>query len=126
MVSGLEGKSYEDRLQECGLTSLEDRRQRGDMIEVWKILHGQEDVDPRSLFTFAGDNSVQKTRSSSFHLNVVKPRFKSDLRKNFFSVRTCDKWNDLPNSIRESSSLNEFKNKYDKWVAVATSKSVHQ
>ena len=121
MVSGLEGKSYEDRLQECGLTSLEDRRQRGDMIEVWKILHGQEDVDPRSLFTFAGDNSVQKTRSSSFHLNVVKPRFKSDLRKNFFSVRTCDKWNDLPNSIRESSSLNNFKNNYDKWVAVATS-----
>ena len=48
MVSGLEGKSYEDRLQECGLTSLEDRRQRGDMIEVWKILRGQEDVDPRT------------------------------------------------------------------------------
>ena len=32
MVSGLRGKEYEDRLKEVGLTTLEARRQRGDMI----------------------------------------------------------------------------------------------
>ena len=115
MVSGLEGRSYEDRLKECGLISLEDRRQRGDMIEVWKILHGKEDVDPSSLFTMANDNVEQVTRNSGFSLNVVKPRFKSDPRKYFFTVRSCQKWNSLPYSVRESTSLNNFKNNYDDW-----------
>ena len=30
MTSGLKGNSYEEKLQEVGMTSLEDRRQRGD------------------------------------------------------------------------------------------------
>ena len=40
MVSGLRGKTYTDRLKEVGLTSLEERRKRGDMIQVWKTRHG--------------------------------------------------------------------------------------
>mgnify|MGYP003328877521 CR=1 FL=1 len=38
MVSGLVSKSYHDRLKEVGLTTLEARRERGHMIQVWKIL----------------------------------------------------------------------------------------
>ena len=34
MVSGLSSTTYEDRLGEVGLTSLADRRVRGDMIEL--------------------------------------------------------------------------------------------
>ena len=90
---------------------------RGDMIQVWKTLHGQVDVDPSTLFTMANANSSQRTRYASYHLNVAKPRHKSNVRKNFFGVRVCDGWNDLPNSVRESSSLNSFKNNYDNWAA---------
>ena len=121
MVSGLDGKTYEEKLKECGLTTLEERRERGDMIQVWKTLHGQVDVDPTTLFTMANVNSSQRTRYSSYHLNVAKPRHKSNVRKNFFGVRVCDGWNDLPNSVRESSSLNNFKNNYDNWVAAIKS-----
>jgi len=42
MTSGLSGSTYEEKLREVGLTSLENRRKRGDMIQVWKILHGHE------------------------------------------------------------------------------------
>ena len=36
--------SYEMRLKECGLTTLETRRLR-DQIEVFKILNGYENID---------------------------------------------------------------------------------
>ena len=40
MIPKLRNISYEMRLKECGLTTLETRRLRGDQIEVFKILNG--------------------------------------------------------------------------------------
>ena len=44
---------YESRLLQCGLTTLETRRLRGDQIEVFKIVNGYEDVDKNVLFEMA-------------------------------------------------------------------------
>ena len=46
MVHKLRNISYEIRLKECGLTTLETRRLRG----VFKILNGYENID-RNLFS---------------------------------------------------------------------------
>ena len=40
MTQKLRNISYETRLNECGLTTLETRRLRGDQIEVFRILNG--------------------------------------------------------------------------------------
>ena len=48
LIPGLRDLRYEERLKECGLTTLETRRLRGDQIEVFKILNGYENID--SLF----------------------------------------------------------------------------
>ena len=42
ITPGLRDLSYEERLKECGLTTLETRRLRGDHIEVFKIFNGYE------------------------------------------------------------------------------------
>ena len=51
MIPKLRNISYEMRLKECGLTTLETRRLRGDQIEVLKILNGYENIDRNIFFT---------------------------------------------------------------------------
>ena len=50
MIQKLRNISYEMRLKECGLTTLETRRLRGDQIVVYKILNGYENID-RNIFS---------------------------------------------------------------------------
>jgi len=45
MVQGLRHLPYEDRLVHLGLTTLEERRTRWDVIEAYKIITGKETVD---------------------------------------------------------------------------------
>ena len=46
LVCGLKNKSYSDRLRIIlGLTTLEAKRLRGDLIETYKIVHRKEDID---------------------------------------------------------------------------------
>ena len=50
MIQKLKDVSYEMCLRECGLTTLETRRLRGDQIEVFKILKGYEYIDRNMVF----------------------------------------------------------------------------
>ena len=50
MIPDLRDLSYEERLKECGVTTLQIRRLRGDQIEVFKILNGYANID-RNMFS---------------------------------------------------------------------------
>ena len=50
LIPGLRDLRYEERLKECGLTTLETRRLRGDQIEVFKIFNGYENIDSNIFF----------------------------------------------------------------------------
>ena len=93
----------------------EERRLRGDAIEVFKYLRGFLDVDKDSLFTI---NNVDQpnTRQQLSFMPLSIPRAKLDLRKNFFSLRGAKIWNSLPSDVRKSSSVNCFKNSYDRYM----------
>ena len=120
MVSGLKSTTYEDRLAEVGLTSLVDRRRRGDMIEVWKILHGKENVEKAKWFTMAADAAQRPTRQSSSPFALKPPEWKGVIRKNFFSNRVVSHWNSLPLSLQSCTNINTFKNTYDSLFSSVT------
>ena len=66
---------YEERLKECGLTTLETRRLRGDQIEVFKTLNGYENIDSNIFFEI---KKIKITRGHNFTL--VKKQSRLDVR----------------------------------------------
>ena len=81
----------------------------------YKYLHRYWDIDYSTLFTI--DNPQRRiTRQQQSYMPVRVPRARLDIRKNFFSVRGPEIWNSLSSEIRQSTSLNAFKNAYDQSI----------
>ena len=114
MVSGLRADTYEDRLKELGLLSLEERRHQADMVLVYKILHGKEDIEAADMFSMAAE-AVRVTRTAADPLNVRVRHGRLDCRKFSFSVRVTELWNNIPADIKNSRSVSSFKTAYNKY-----------
>ena len=112
LIEECKGLDCNKRLAVAGLTSLEDRHTRGDLIEVFKMIKGISKVDYKKFFML-DDNS--RTRGHKYKL--VKNRSRLDIRKNFFSQRVVSEWNKLPTLVVEPETLNSFKNRYDAYIA---------
>ena len=92
--------SYEDRLGELGLCSLEKRRLRGDMRAASQYLKGSYRKEGDGLFCrVCGD----RTRENSFLLK--EGRFRLDIRKKSFTVRVVRCWHRLPRDVMDVPSL---------------------
>ena len=104
LISEISQLSYEERLQQCRLTTLETRRIRGDQIEVFKIMHGYEGLNKDMFFRIKNDSI---TRGHS--LALVKSHSRLDIRKYTFSQRVVNDWNKLPEECINATSVNMFK-----------------
>ena len=72
----MEHLSYEGRLHQLGLFSLEKRRLRGDMIEVYKIRHGMENVDRETFFSLS-----QNSRTRGHPMKLIGGRFRTERKE---------------------------------------------
>ena len=111
MIPELRDLSYEERLKECGLTTLETRRLRGDQIEVFKILNGYENIDRNMFFSLKKDS-----RTRGREVKLVKDQCRLDIRKHSFLQKTINEWNKLSTDCVTASSVNMFKNKVDTYL----------
>jgi len=82
-ISGLKGASYEERLAELGLLSLEQRRNQADLVQTYKILHKVDNVDSGQWFEIFEDNRVTRGQQGKFKLIAGGTRL--ELRRNFYS-----------------------------------------
>ena len=109
-IIGCSDLTYEDRLASLSLPSLEYRRMRGDLIEVYKIVHQLYDpCTTQSLLTFS-NNEI--TRGHDYKLTKISTNTR--LFQSFFTNRIINRWNKLPSEAVCASSLNAFKNQIDK------------
>tara|TARA_B110001454_G_scaffold210883_1_gene225906 strand:- start:49 stop:1224 length:1176 start_codon:yes stop_codon:yes gene_type:complete len=111
-IVGVKHLSYQDRLQKLKLPSLEYRRLRGDMIEVYKIVHNKYDpVVTKDLFSISENPKNLRTTNS---LQLNKPSFNTRTYQMFFTNRIINMWNSLSEDTVTASTLNIFKSKFDK------------
>ena len=109
MVSGLQGRTYEERLQEVGMDSLEVRREHMDMTQVFKMLHGYDKVEVDKLFRKVNHTGAAVTRRAADDLNLERPRCRLDVRQNSFAVRVTEGWNKLDSKTKRLSNVKSFK-----------------
>jgi len=108
MIQGLEHLSYEERLGELGLFSLEKRRLQGDLLAACQYLKRAYRKDGENIFSRACCN---RRRSNGFKLS--KGRFSLDLRKKHFTLRVVKHWNGLPREVVEAPTLETFQARLD-------------
>eukprot|EP00914_Ancora_sagittata_P020632 GHVO01040696.1.p1 GENE.GHVO01040696.1~~GHVO01040696.1.p1 ORF type:complete len:250 (+),score=12.86 GHVO01040696.1:161-910(+) len=103
-VPGMLSLSYPERMRALGLPSLEYRRMRADMLQVYKIMHQYEDVNSTEFLKMA---ETGRTRGHAQKLE--KERTRTMKARGIFRHRVVDNWNGLPERIVNAPNVNSFK-----------------
>ena len=93
------------------MTTLTERRQRGDMIQLYKIFNGIDKIETRKNIIF----HQNQTRGHRF--KYQKEITKQAHRENFFLNRSSKLWNSLPSEVANSETVNSFKAGLDCWMS---------
>ena len=107
MMREVEEEEYEQRLKKTKLMSLEMRRLRSDLIEVYKIMHNLEGLEREDFFP------LRSAGRRGHRYTITKQYSRLNSRKYFFSQRVVDQWNRLPTTTVCAETINRFKNQID-------------
>ena len=75
-----------------------------------------EDARPTRANAFIEGNEVVKRDSM-----LVIDRARLEIRRNFFTIRAASSWNEIPENVKNCTSINGFKTAYDRWKNSANS-----
>ena len=110
LVDGMKHLDYTERLKKLDLPTLQYRRERGDMIQVWKHFNTYDRATLSSNFR----PIPRETRKHSYQLTRNRPKDgKLGIQSNSFYFRVATVWNDLDPKVVESENINTFKARID-------------
>ncbi len=94
------------------LTTLQDRREREDLITVYKLINELEKVDREDLLLTKGEGT-RHLRGHSRKLR--KGRCLNNTKKYSFPHRSVDVWNGLKEEMIKVKNVSQLKEKLDKY-----------
>ena len=84
------------------------------VVTVWNVLPGRV-VEAGCLTSFKKYlDEYFEIRTRGHGLKIRGSRFRTELRRNYFTQRVVNLWNSLPSEAVETTSLNVFKARIDK------------
>ena len=111
LIPAIRNLSYENRLRKLELTTLKDRRLRGDLIQMFKIMNKMDKCDRYNRFKII----LNQVKGHCFKYS--KEITRQPYRENFFYNRVVNNWNQVPSEIVEATSVNSFKAGIDHWMS---------
>jgi hypothetical protein len=124
-IASLRQLDSDERLERLGLTTLKERRERGDMIFMYQQRCGAVDITfpcpIPSAPSLAVDGPAGGIRGHSARL--WQPTAQHAARRNFFTHRVVPYWNRLPADVVNAPSVDCFKSRYDAFTARNTTTS---
>ena len=90
-------------MKSLGIPTLEYRRDRADMIQIYKSIHNLDELKWDNMFSL-----------STGGLKFIKMKSHNNIRFNTFSQRSVNLWNKLICETVNASSLNVFKSLLNK------------
>ena len=112
----LKNMSYSERCSKWSLTSLYERRARGDLINFFKFRQGFDLINWHHPPLMRNERAG---RRQQFCRELVK---NSLIRHNFFLNRVANAWNCLPDEIANAKTIVDFKVKLDNYAKGCYSK----
>ena len=105
---GLAGMSCEERLRTLGLSSLEKRKLRGDLVTLCSFPRRGRREGGAELFSLGS-----RDRTPGNGSNLLQGMLRLDIRKHFFTERVVNHWNRLPREVVDAPCLSVFKRHLD-------------
>lgn len=105
---------YKSRCEKLDLTFHEERRTRGDLIEMFKIVKGFDQVKWQTAPLII---PARANHREQYRREIVR---NCQQRYNFFSNRITSVWNALPFNVVSATTVNSFKARLDEYYKCST------
>ena len=118
MVPHLRNLNYKERLAAIGIPTLEERRVRGDIIQMNKINSKINQIRLHALLDTGQCPSTwiyHPQISAGGAIDSPDSSAQLNQEKTFLQIDVSTLWNELSDDVINAASINAFKSKYDKF-----------
>ena len=84
------------------------------MIETYKFLSEKYDTELECPIKLRSEIDIANT-ARGHNKKIFRQQWRKNIRGKFFTVRTAETWNTLPEEIIDAPSTDTFKARIDKW-----------